>query len=178
VSIFSRDTRASFGIVLSLIALALFGWFAATRYSAENTELEGTVDARQELIDELRRDVEVLAQQVEGLGANPIVEPGDSDPTRVVVGIPGERGPAGPIGDPGDPGESGEPGDEGPAGVPGDPGESVAGPEGPAGAMGPPGPPGETGPRGPAIQSFTFTFLTQTYFCSDPDGDQAYECTS
>ena len=176
MNIFSRGTSASLGIVLSVIALALFGWLAATRYRTENTELEGTVDDRQELIQELRRDVEVLATQVEGLGANPIVEPGDSDPIRTVVGIPGERGPQGPIGETGEPGESGGEGPAGQAGAQGAPGESVVGPEGPMGAMGPPGPPGETGPRGPAIQSFTFTFLTTTWFCDDQNQDGAYEC--
>jgi hypothetical protein len=116
--------------------------------------------------------VEALAQQVERLGAEPVVQPqaDASDGTSVVTvtGLPGEDGAPGP---PGPTGAAGPVGGVGPEGPTGD-----RGPAGPAGPEGPPGPNGDTGPQGPPVGSFAFSFAGLNFLCTDPEGDGSYQC--
>jgi len=140
-------------------------------------------------VDKLRVDRNVLATQLENEGIEPAVS--DADPVAGIPGEQGERGPAGPVG------PSGPVGPVGPAGIPGGDGKDgaagVSGPvgdigqpgdPGPAGAQGEPGPPGaqgEPGPQGPAgppPASFTFTWLGQTFTCTDPEQDGTAVCTN
>lgn len=159
--------------VIALAIIVLFGaagfagWLVLDNLSAREAVLED--------------QIEMLAAQVESLGAEPIVGPA-GEPGESIIGPPGPpgepgesiRGPRGSRGQRGRRGLGGESGPQGPSG------ESVQG------SPGPMGPPGETGPRGPAIQSFTFTFTffttTTTYVCTDgPEspggaGDLRYGC--
>lgn len=97
---------------------------------------------------------DLLARQVQQLGAKPVAGPPGSR------GKPGQSvtGPRGPEGEPGSPGPSGSPGKDGKNGKNGDDGSKgtsgigTTGPSGAAGsdgAAGPPGPQGEPGPAGP-----------------------------
>jgi len=111
-------------------------------------------------------------------------------------GAPGSNGKDGPPGPPGGdgkdgaPGRVGAPGADGADGPPGPQGSQ--GPPGPQGSQGPPGPQGLTGPAGkdgtngadgspgPAgyPDSFDFTWLGQTYHCTDADNDHTYTCSN
>jgi hypothetical protein len=118
--------------------------------------------------------VAALAEQVESLGAEPVVEPGDIGADVVAVpGPAGKSGEPGPPGAQGIPGPAGEPGAEGPPGPAGD-----QGPAGPSGGDGDPGPVGPEGPSGPSGSPsvFTFEFRGVTFTCSDPEGDGSYTC--
>jgi hypothetical protein len=116
--------------------------------------------------------VEALAQQVEHLGAEPVVQPqADTGSQAVVTGPAGEDGAPGP---PGLTGMQGPQGEQGATGSTGSRGETgPAGPAGPGGEMGPAGP---AGPPGPRVGSFTFSFAGLNYLCTDPDGDGNYQC--
>lgn len=128
----------------------------------------------------LAADQEALRDQLIDLGEEPVVGPAG------VPGEPGERGPMGPPGRDGRDGQDGAPGpagpqgEQGPAGVDGVDGaqgpQGEPGPTGPEGLPGEPGPQGPQGEPGPAVESFTFTWANTTWTCTDPDGDQVYEC--
>lgn len=89
------------------------------------------------LARELKAQVEVMFQEVGGIG-----EPGEQGP-------PGDKGPTGdqgPVGDQGPIGDTGPTGDPGPDGNPGS--EGNKGPTGDKGPIGDPGPQGEPGEQG------------------------------
>jgi collagen triple helix repeat protein len=143
-----------------------------------------------------------LADQVDDLGADPVVEPPDVGDDVVPMPGPegeqgprgeqgpqgdtgprGDKGPIGATGQPGSDGANGPPGDDGAPGAPGGPGAD--GPAGQPGADGAPGAQGEQGPQGekgdrgdtgPPPESWTITILGFDYLCTDPDGDLAYTC--
>lgn len=163
-------------VLWACVAVALAGVLALGLafflYRSETTARDSTRDAMitelAEQADDNAHAAQALAQQVEGLGEIPVVNPPE----------PGERGPRGDTGPPGEPGErgsTGPTGPRGPAGVPGPAGEDgvdgapgvaganglpgadgVAGPQGPAGPAGPQGDPGPTCPAGYAPSSREF----------------------
>lgn len=166
-------TRAPLAAIVALILFALVGWIIVSIYSEDKAQLETETDA-------LEAAVIALSQQVESLGAEPIVGPPGA-PGESIVGPPGLMGPQGPQGPPGPPGSSGDRGPRGEQGPQGEAGPSgEAGPPGPQGEPGPPGPqgpPGEKGEKGERPESMTFTDqFGRTYRCTDPDGDGHYQC--
>jgi hypothetical protein len=121
--------------------------------------------------------VEALADQVEHLGAEPVVEPEsdvsetDDTPVLTVTGQDGEDGAPGPAGPPGSAGPPGPAGLTGPAGVSGDNGRP-----GPQGDPGPTGPQGPQGPQGLPPSAFSFVFSGVNFLCTDPEDDGSYLC--
>ncbi len=106
---------------------------------------------------------DLLARQVQQLGARPVAGPPGSrgDPGKTIrgprgprglQGEQGEPGPSGPSGKTGAAGKSGAPGNDGPEGSAGSPGpagnDGAAGAAGPAGPQGPQGEPGAAGQDG------------------------------
>lgn len=145
--------------------------------------IDRAVDAKEAM---LVASVRALAEQVESLGAEPVVvvgPPGEAGES--IVGPPGPSGPEGPLGPPGSSGDRGPRGLLGPVGESGSPGESgPPGPQGEAGPAGPEGPPGEKGEKGDRPDGFTFTDqFGRTYHCTDDEqspggaGDGEYGCT-
>ena len=127
------------------LALAAFAWVVITMQGLSR-DLREANEAR-----------DVLAAQVQQLGAKPVAGPPGSrgEPGRSVVGPTGPSGPQGdpgPTGPAGPVGASGRPGAPGPAGASGSDGVGETGPpgkDGSNGSAGPPGPRGEQGPQGP-----------------------------
>ncbi|WP_141579648.1 collagen-like protein [Actinomadura sp. WMMA1423] len=148
--------RRNFGVMavgVAFLVLAAWTWSAVGDLKGDNREM--------------RRDRDLLAQQVRQMGGVPLKSPtpgpagspgtpgAEGRPgSPGASGAPGSRGPAGSAGAAGSPGRagpSGQPGTPGAAGQPGKDGASGAtGPQGPAGPAGPKGDPGERGPSGPA----------------------------
>lgn len=200
--------------VVWLIAAVMFvlvsGWVVYTLLSQGNDikHSDAQADAafaaaktNQQTAAEAKNAAKALARQVERLGGDPVVDPGNiPGPTPVAgpEGVPGRRGPRG---FPGVPGIPGVPGDSGPRGLigapgatgapggPGDPGQQGAqgapgadGGPGQQGPQGPPGDPGQQGPKGdpgadgaPGRDAFPFTF---TFTIPDFDGrDLTFTCT-
>jgi cbb3-type cytochrome oxidase subunit 3 len=136
---------------LVLLAVAFFSYrMAATGRDAKQ---DATIAALGDQADDNARDAQRLAEQVEQLGAEPVVEP----PTvgeRGERGEQGDRGPRGETGPAGPTGAAGSTGAQGPAGVDGQPGaDGAQGPIGPPGPEGPAGEPGPTCPAGYTAQS-------------------------
>lgn len=174
------DLAAAVGVLLGVTVLA---WLVITmtRLSDDLREANAARDA--------------LAEQVQGLGAEPVAGPPGSrgEPGESVVGPPGPPGPRGAQGEPGEdstvpgpPGAQGEPGEEsevpGPAGAPG---AAVPGPQGPVGppgapstVPGPQGPPGDRGPAGSAPTGWSWTGPDGvTYRCAPvSEGSTEYAC--
>jgi hypothetical protein len=126
------------------VCLAGGGWYFAERIG----QLQDQADAN-------ASDARALADQVEGLGAEPVVDPPAAE--QGPRGEPGADGADGGDGRDGVDGEDGQPGPTGPTGPPGPDGppgadgtNGVDGASGVDGANGPPGPAGEPGPAGPA----------------------------
>lgn len=96
-------------------------------------------------VNDLKRDNQILAEQVRELGGVPKVGPAGEQGPAGSTGPQGEQGPSGP------PGLSvtGPAGPQGSTGPAGQPGVSVTGPAGPPGAQGEPGPQGAQGEQGP-----------------------------
>ena len=161
------------GLSTGIIAMVLIGFLS------DSARLRDEVRANQ-------AGFAALAEQVEGLGAEPVIEPKDLDPDVPVIIVPGPVGPPGPPGRPGldgkdgAAGQPGAPGTEGPPGAEGDPGDD--GTDGEQGPEGPPGPQGEPGPAGPpgsTLTSFSFSIGEGNLFtCTDPDGDGAFACAT
>lgn len=109
-------------------------------------------------------------QGVQGLPGQPC------DPSRIEC-----RGPEGKPGENGSQGQQGASG-PGPSNDQIEAGVSAYCSADPTRCMGPqgdPGPPGPVGPPGPKIQSFTFEdTLGVMHTCTDPDGDNNYECSA
>jgi hypothetical protein len=99
---------------------------------------------------------------------------------RGARGSRGSTGATGPRGEPGATraGPAGPAGPPGPAGKDGTSGIGPAGPAGPPGPAGPAGPAGAAGATGAEPGSWTFTYLTETYTCTDPAASGAYTCTA
>ncbi len=181
-----RSTRAwqfagyaIFGIIiLTVVGLVIFLAISNAELRRANADVYEDLTASQ-------HNAEGLYQQLLELD----VRPQGEDPEDVVTstplpgatgerGEPGERGFPGAQGEPGPPGPIGPigpqgiPGLFGPAGEPGPQGEpGAAGPPGPHGEPGAAGPPGATGPAGAngttnVLESWTFTQLGVTYFCT------------
>jgi hypothetical protein len=156
-------------------------------------------------LDRANHARDLLAAQVQQLGASPVAGPPGSRGDVGPSGAPGLSGAPGPSGAPGSPGPSGAPGKDGrngssgpagspgpagPSGVPGAAGsQGTAGPTGPAGPSGPQGDPGPTGPQGeqgprgeqgptgPPPSGWTFEYKGTTYECTpDADGSTHYTC--
>lgn len=163
-------TRAPLTVILGLIVLALVGWIIVSDLSADNVALKDQLEDQQVV-------TAALVEQVESLGAEPVVgPPGESivgpQGLQGLTGPPGPMGPVGPEGNRGPRGEQGEPGTEGAPGEPGPPGS-----QGEPGPAGPAGPQGEKGEAGERPESWTFTDqFGRTYRCTDPDDDGHYEC--
>jgi hypothetical protein len=152
-------------VVGGLLLGGLFAFLTDTSHRFDNLQAES--DAR-------GLAVTVLAEQVEALGEDPVVDPDDIDPEPDVLIAPGSTGPRGPQGPPGRDGRDGAPCDAnnpfcigppgpqgadstvpGPPGAPGDDGANSTIP-GPAGDQGPAGesiigPQGEQGPPGETV---------------------------
>jgi hypothetical protein len=107
------------------------------------TDTSHRFDRLQDEADARGLAVTALAEQIEALGEEPVVDPDVVEPEPDVLLVPG---PTGPPGIAGQMGRDGPPGDPGPPGVPGAPGPS--GPPGPEGEMGVPGGSGASGPAG------------------------------
>jgi hypothetical protein len=127
-----RGRRAMWiSLTVMLAGVLTLGWAYAST-AAANAEQTEAITALEQRADANAETAQKLANQVEGLGAIPVVQP------------PGERGPTGPRGPIGDTGPMG------PQGIPGQQGgQGPTGPAGADGATGPAGPQGETGPQGP-----------------------------
>jgi hypothetical protein len=118
----------------------------------------------EERLEQAEVGIAALAEQVESLGAEPVVEPGDINGDIVVIpgpkgdkGEPGTDGPVGPIGPTGAPGP---PGADGAAGSDGATGASgAAGEAGEAGQAGTPGEPGAPGAPGETVCPAGFQFM-------------------
>jgi len=151
--------RQTIWLVLACLTLALV-WLRLS-------DLAETADENRRAAESALQSVDILADQVEDLGAIPRVDPSDlPQPGTGPQGIPGLAGPAGPQGPTGPVGPVGPRGpignrglqgligDEGPTGATGATGatgpQGERGATGPAGPMGEPGPAGEQGPAGPA----------------------------
>lgn len=129
---------------------------------------------------------DLLATQVEKLGAKPVAGPPGSrgEPGKSVTGPkgePGEPGSPGPSGSPGSDGKDGDDGEDGAVGSPGPSGspgsDGAAGEAGPPGPQGDPGPAGPQGPAGPAPVGWTFEYRGTSYECTpDGDGSTHYTC--
>lgn len=152
----ARDDRGwrllwAFVVVLlvGVVALAVAFFASRSTASSRDAEQDRTITALAGQADSNAEDAQALADQVEQLGAVPVVDP----PRPGERGPQGERGPAGQNGEPGPPGptgpqgETGPPGSDGAEGTAGDTG--TQGPAGEPGPQGPPGPAGEQGPPGP-----------------------------
>jgi hypothetical protein len=177
-----RRRRGAFAAAIVLaVSLLGGGAWVALKLAA----LQGQADSNAQIAQQ-------LADQVEGLGATPVVQPPQA-------GEQGPQGQAGPPGRDGDDGNDGAPGPTGPsgaAGQPGEPGEpgvdGIAGESGPAGPPGPqgdPGPPGadgqpgQDGATGQPPASWTWTDAvgrTQsgTRDPGSPDSAPTYTCTA
>lgn len=140
--------------------------------------LAGNVRNNTREIERSRLATTALAAQVEALGGEPVVKPDSAGPDSGVVLVPGPTGARGATGPQGEPGVGAQ-GPVGTQGVPGDRGEPGAPGVGETGPQGPPGDAGAEGPAGPPgppPESFTFTVLSQSFICTDPDGDGNYAC--
>ncbi|SDM77752.1 Collagen triple helix repeat-containing protein [Streptomyces wuyuanensis] len=145
-----RRTDLAFAVAAAL-ALAAFAWVVITMQGLSH-DLREANTAR-----------DLLAAQVEQLGAKPVAGPPGSrgEPGRSIEGPPGPEGPQGdpgPTGPPGSPGAVGKTGPSGPIGATGPVGVGQTGPagengtdgaDGPAGPVGPQGEQGPPGPQGP-----------------------------
>jgi hypothetical protein len=145
------DPTTSFRIlagIAGIIALALTLWLlfeTDETATSERRDLQSTVKDQAEENTELRGDVKALIEQVEALGAKPVVP--DQSGQRLVP-VPGLTGPRGAdVSD-------GEPGRDGTDGAPGAD-STVPGPQGPAGEKGDKGDPGETCPEDTSLQETT-----------------------
>ncbi len=170
------------GTGLALLAAVLaFGFYLAAANAGARAE-------RLELIqqlDEERAKVDALFEQLQALGEDPVVEPGEPSP-----GSPGPSGPTGPQGVPGEDGRTPTAaevlaavnaycasvgGCRGADGTPGSPGTNgTDGASGPAGSAGPPGANGTNGADGVSVTgvscvlrddlstAFRFTFSNAT----------------
>jgi hypothetical protein len=147
------------GLLALLLVLALLVIVVLGRLDQERL--------RDDLVD-ARANQDALAQQVENLGGNPVVDPEDFVGPQGIQGIEGEPGADGAQGDPGPEGAQGATGATGDPGPPGPQGEQ--GPTGPAGAD------GADGEDGQDVESFTFDWLGQTYTCTDPENDGSFTC--
>lgn len=119
-------------------------------YQGENSAQAHQIGELQTGVRDTKAVASKLYEQVEDLGAEPVVEvPETVRGEQGPAGEPGARGPEGPRGPAGQDGQDGKPGPRGP--------EGPIGPEGPEGdpgtngaaVQGPKGDPGETGPAGP-----------------------------
>lgn len=120
--------------------VALIGLLAmAVAFFSYRSTMSDEIDGLESQVVANARDARALADQVEDLGAVPVVDP----PQPGDPGPQGDPGEVGPPGRDGDPGPAGPPGSTGPAGPSGPPG-----PAGSAGDSGPPGPQGDPGPAG------------------------------
>lgn len=177
----TREDRIA-GIIALVLVLVLLG-----------VVVLGRLDQHQlrEDLQESREDAQALAVQVENLGGDPVVEPGEIGPEGPqgppgedgedgrdgLDGEDGEDGVDGAQGEPGATGEAGEPGEPGPPGATGDPGPTgAAGEPGPAGPQGPAGATGPAGQDGQDVESFTFQWGGVTYTCTDPESDGSFTC--
>lgn len=125
----ARRRRAALAAAV-VLAVSLLG--GGTWVALRLAELQGQADANAVAAQQ-------LANQVEDLGATPVVEP----PQAGERGPQGERGSPGRDGVAGADGQDGAPGATGPAGPVG-----ASGPQGASGADGDPGAPGPQGPQG------------------------------
>jgi len=162
-----RRARRNWLIIAIAAVVAVLGIWASVQINALGSQLR-----------EAEENQQVLVEQVERLGGEPLVSPsvgppgergerGETGPPgQTIVGPRGSAGPSGPPGKPGRDGKDGAPGSPGPPGPPGavgspgprgEPGATVTGPPGPKGEPGEdgkdgvdgsPGPQGERGPRG------------------------------
>jgi collagen triple helix repeat protein len=164
------------------VLILLFNWVDA------KVDLNNQRNDEQQLqgqVNNALRNMGVLAQQVESLGGEPLVTPGDVAAQIGATGATGLTGPRGPQGDPGPAGPAGPEGPKGDKGDPGEPGDATApslGPPGPPGVTGEQGNQGEPGPQGPqgepgqSVTSFEFDFLLSHYVCTDEDADGTFTC--
>jgi len=191
--------------MLATLTSVYLGWQAARHDAEAGQDLATRVRAacKDDRID--TEDLQTLCHQAVDVseGSALIGPQGNKGPIGLtgpqgVPGPPGSPGHEGPRGPAGTNGQAGKPGTNGDPGVNGQPGatgaagnDGATGPAGPAGEPGPqgeqgiqgpqgdkgePGAQGEQGGRGPEPESFSFTWLNQTYTCTDPDGDGQYAC--
>ena len=199
--------RTKIGFILLCAVMAMIGLATAVglhrvddmrddlaRANADRTSMRAELDQQQEAST-------ALADQVRGLGEEPVVEPEalpsagspGADGKDGIAGKNGEPGKDGLDGKPGPPGKTGPAGAEGAAGADGSDGEP--GPAGPPGAKGDPGPAGADGKDGAlgaagangkdgrsvdsvscsgSLGTFTFTYsdgTTQTVQCTPAAGE-------
>jgi Collagen triple helix repeat (20 copies) len=127
------------GIALVGLAALAVAFFATRGHDAAQ---DGTIAELQDRANANANAAQQLADQVEQLGAVPVVEPPNP-------GEPGQPGAQGEQGTPGHDGADGPVGATGPTGPPGTPGlDGATGDPGPAGPQGEPGPAGADGQAG------------------------------
>lgn len=163
----ARD-RSGRRLVWLFVAVALVGVAAlAVAFVASRADIAEL----QERADTYAVVAQQLANQVEELGVDPVVEPPQ-------VGDRGPQGEAGPPGRDGGTGATGPAGPTGPTGPPGPQGEP-----GPAGADGQAGADGADGAAGQPPASWTWTDSAgRTQSCTrdpeSPDSAPTYTCTA
>lgn len=143
----ARDDRGRVWLWV-FAGVALVGLMAlAVAFFSYRSTMSDEIDGLETQVVANAQDARALADQVEDLGAVPVVDP----PQPGDPGPQGDRGPAGPAGRDGRDGAPGSPGPTGPTGPTGNPGSAgVSGADGAAGDPGPQGAAGEPGPTGPA----------------------------
>lgn len=180
------------GIILLALAVA---WTMATLLNTLDEVESSRVDRAElhERLDRQRSTADALADQIRGLGHDPVLDPGVTPEERFTP-VPGKDGQDGKDGRPGTDGSDGRdgadsnvPGPKGDSirGRDGSPGESIAGPRGPAGESirGPAGPagrdgkdgadstvPGPEGPSGRGIEAMTCVGPRTTFTITRTDG--------
>lgn len=166
----SRRVVIALAWMAGIAALLFAGWLIlqVSSLAEENQRFEErdqqSLADREHLHDEVEAQqaaLEALAEQLQELGEEPVVEPDEIPTESDVVVIPGPRGFScieeigyprcrGAEGLPGSDGRAGADGRDGRDGAPGPAGPTgPAGPAGPQGERGPAGPQGEPGPQGP-----------------------------
>lgn len=153
--------RGAIAMIVLLVAVLLGSVWAVLWLAKENDTLDER--DRQSLSDraQLRRDLtaeqaarEALAEQLRGLGEQPVLEPEDVPDDADVIVVPGPKGDRGAscieeIGYPRCRGTAGDDGSDGPTGANGSDGaDGQPGPPGPAGKDGAPGADGKDGVDG------------------------------
>ncbi|WP_185972905.1 hypothetical protein [Aeromicrobium piscarium] len=128
-------------IAIGAVVIILLGQLIAAQEQSRADRAELYAE-----LAEQREASEALAEQVRGLGEEPVVDAARPRSPELryapVPGRPGADGEPGAQGEPGRPGRDGEDGES----IIGPPGESIVGPPG---ITGPAGPPGASGPAGP-----------------------------
>jgi hypothetical protein len=155
--------QRKFGWMIVVGAFLLVGYLMLDDLTDRLNTAEANSGANRALATDAAEKADALAQQVRGLGEEPVVTPpsapaaASSPSTRYVPvpGAPGSRGPAGTPGSPGVPGTPGEAGEKGGTGAGGSTGSAgqsgekgADGKDGSDGKDGAPGTPGADGVNG------------------------------